>query len=59
MLCPGRHRSRNRMASKKSDAPLVVWFRDDLRLSDHAALRYALHEPARAAAHRDGGSHNR
>ena len=41
MLCPGRHRSRNRMASKKSDAPLVVWFRDDLRLSDHAALHAA------------------
>ena len=26
------------MASNKSGAPLIVWFRDDLRLSDHPAL---------------------
>ena len=29
------------MASKKTDAPHIVWFRDDLRLSDHAALHAA------------------
>ena len=29
------------MASKTSDAPVIVWFRDDLRLSDHPALHAA------------------
>lgn len=27
--------------SKRSDSPSIVWFRDDLRLSDHPALRAA------------------
>ena len=33
-----------------SDAPVVVWFRDDLRVSDHPALREAVDSGAPVVA---------